>query len=343
MLRRKLMARLGPLVLAFVAATVIAVMMLQSVLQDLAHLTLDTASVVDGVYELGTTVAGIQLRIVSGGPEHADDLAALAEEARRLFEGLAGSDLVAGAESPAGDEYRRVAELMPAFLASARSPARGRAPTEADAQLSEAIAGLAVAARQHILAERIAVRARLRHIVVGIAVVALIMLNAAVLLLLHVSSMVLRPVDDLIEATRQISQERFDYRVRLERGDEFDQLAESYNAMAGQLALNEQRKMETLQQVAVALNHDLNNVLGIITLQLTKVGRQSEDNPALRQQLQLVQGNLSRMAETIQSLSRIRRIVLTEYLPGKQMLDLPRSLEPTPERQREARADGSPP
>ena len=100
--------------------------------------------------------------------------------------------------------------------------------------------------------------------------------------------------------------------------------------MAGQLALNEQRKIETLQQVAVALNHDLNNVLSIITLQLTRMGRQSEDNPALRQQLQTVQGNLSRMAETIQSLGRIRRIVLTEYLPGQQMLDLTRSLEPAP-------------
>jgi HAMP domain-containing protein len=331
MLRRKLIIRLGPLVLAFVVATVTAVATLQSVLRDLAHLTIDTASVVDGVYELGTNVAGIKLRIISGDEDEAEEVAARLDRAQAIFSAIAASALVSGDNAPAAHEYRRVGELLPGFLESASSPNWGRPLSDQDRQLSAAIATLAAVARQHIVDERTAVRARLRNIVTAIALVALVMLNAAVLLLLHVSQLVLRPVDQLIEATKQLGQERFNYRVRVEQHDEFDQLAAAYNAMASQLELSEQRKMETLRQAAVALSHDLNNAMGIITLQLTKMGRQSEENPLVRQQLQLAQQNLSRMADTVQSLHRIRRIVLTDYMPGQQMLDLARSLEPPPE------------
>jgi methyl-accepting chemotaxis protein len=239
---------------------------------------------------------------------------------------MLASSLVEGEDAPVATEYAVVGELLPGFLLAARKGELG--PEDQRDALNQAIGTLASVSRQHIIEERTKVRARLRHVVVGITVAALLMLNAAVLLLLHTARLVLRPVDELIEASKQLGQERFDYRVQVKQHDEFDQLAEAYNRLAGQLALNEERKMVTLRQAAVALNHDLNNVLGIITLQLTKMGRQTEDNPALRQQLQLVQANLSRMAETLQSLHRLRRIVLTEYMPGQQMLDLPKSLEP---------------
>src|SRR5689334_5116112 len=117
------------------------------------------------------------------------------------------------------------------------------------------------AARAHALSH-------LRAMVLGMSVAALVVVNLAVLLLLRTADMILRPVDALVEATRELGQEHYGYRVSLERDDEFGQLAAAFNALAAQLGANEERKMETLQQTAVALNHEVNNALSIISMQL---------------------------------------------------------------------------
>ncbi len=48
----------------------------------------------------------------------------------------------------------------------------------------------------------------------------------------------LRPLDELREATRLVAEGRFDVSVRIESGDEFEDLAESFNAMASRLGLH---------------------------------------------------------------------------------------------------------
>jgi HAMP domain-containing protein len=327
MLRRKLLARLGPLVLAFLAATLLGVLMLQSVLRDLDHLTTETAALADSAAELGLVVAQVRAERAGGarpGTAVADALGRVPVLIARI-DGAVASDPRSGCAGAAG----RVRSALPDFQRWATG-VDGGSP-DAAVRLSSSIGALSESARAHIQAERAHVRARLRLVVAGIIIAALVLLNAAVLVLLHTARLVLRPVDELIEASRQLGLERFDYRVDVRQRDEFDQLAGAYNALAAQLARNEERKMETLHQVATALNHDLNNVLSIVSLQLTRMDRESDASPALRERLRSIQQSLSRMAETIQSLGRVRRIVLTEYLPGRQMLDLPRSLEPAPD------------
>jgi two-component system sensor histidine kinase BaeS len=162
--------------------------------------------------------------------------------------------------------------------------------------------------------------------VLGMSIAALVVVTTAVLLLLWTAEMILRPVDALVEASRELGQEHFDYDVQLDREDEFGELARAYNSLAAQLAANEQRKMETLQQTSLMLSHEVNNVLGIIAMQLALADRQAAGNTLLKQHLNQINASLTRMAETVAALGRVRRIVLKDYLPGQKMLDLPRSV-----------------
>jgi len=79
------------------------------------------------------------------------------------------------------------------------------------------------------------------------------------------------------------------------------------------------------------LNHELNNAGAIIKLQLQLLRRQSAaanvtgENPAFERALRQIHESLERMTHTVESLKRVRRIVLTDYSPDTKMLDLERS------------------
>jgi signal transduction histidine kinase len=168
-----------------------------------------------------------------------------------------------------------------------------------------------------------------RWLIFGLSLVFLLVINFSVIVLLRTSAMVLRPVDKLLEATRQLRAEHFDYRVNLDNhDDEFDTLARAYNSLAEQLQSNERKRIETLGQVAITMNHELNNAIATIDLQLAMLSRQRNgEGPASEKCLRQIQQSLQRMTQTIQSLKNVRRIVLTEYSPGTKMLDLQRSVE----------------
>ena len=93
---------------------------------------------------------------------------------------------------------------------------------------------------------------------------------------------------------------------------------------------SELRRMEVLHQVAVAVNHELNNCVATIGLQLRLAGRRAGDCPGLAQSLCQIDQSLQRITAAVQSLRNVRRIVLTDYLPGTKMLDLRRSSELEP-------------
>jgi signal transduction histidine kinase len=168
---------------------------------------------------------------------------------------------------------------------------------------------------------------RFRWVVLGLSGVFLVVINVAVIVLLRMGAMIVRPVDKLLDATRQLRAEHFDYRVSLDQKDEFDDLARAYNSLAEQLQANERRRLETLAQAAIMMNHELNNALSIIDLQLAKLGRQTGTTPALQNCLGEIHQSLRRVTETVRSLANVRRIVLTDYVPGTKMLDLQRSVE----------------
>lgn len=167
---------------------------------------------------------------------------------------------------------------------------------------------------------------RFRWIVLGLGIVFLVLINLSVVLLIRAAGQVLRPMDKLVEAARELAREQYDHRVQLEANDEFDRLAEAYNSLAEHLQQTDKQRMNVLGQVGLTLNHELNNAMATMELQLGMLSRGATGDLQAERRLRTIHESLNRMKETVQSLKSVRRIVLTEYSPGMKMLDLVQSV-----------------
>jgi signal transduction histidine kinase len=224
-----------------------------------------------------------------------------------------------------------VACLVAMMLATAVAVVVGLQDTLGDLRRLQVEAPATAASRgeahsAHVAAEQAGLVARFRTLVVVVVVVFLVVINVSILVLLRGAAMILQPVERLTEAARQLNEDRFDYRLEWDRADEFGELARAYNNLAGQLQASERGKLETLGQVARTLNHDLNNAISVIELQLQLLSRKTSGGPAVEQYARQIRDGLARMASTVESLKHVRRIVLTDYVSGVKMLDLERSV-----------------
>jgi signal transduction histidine kinase len=73
---------------------------------------------------------------------------------------------------------------------------------------------------------------------------------------------ILRPIQELIRGTKEVSEGNLDYRVPVKRGDEFGMLAGAFNRMTGDLKLaneniRKQERMAMFGRIASGLVHDL--------------------------------------------------------------------------------------
>jgi len=171
---------------------------------------------------------------------------------------------------------------------------------------------------------------RFRWLVLGLGIGFLLVINIAAAVMLRAATLIFRPIDRLLEGSRHWAQEQFDYRVRIEGESEFNDLARAFNSLASRLEENEHRKVETIGQIGCTLNHELNNAMTIIELKLRPLARQASGNAAMEQSLKQIRENLGRMAQTVASLKRVRRIVLTDYVTGVKMVDLEQSVQEGP-------------
>ena len=343
MLRRKLLLILGPLVVLLVMVAVGAIWMLQVLLQQMNHVHSQAWTTVEQVHELGTTISGIEVdlaKLHTGQQRHLDGLIDRFETLRMLVNDI-GNRYVAQEEGCAPC-YRRLKAALPAFerhvgaLATAQDPTlaarHNQAAIEAAVELRQEALAISQYARGHADLEQKQLLRDFRNVVFALAVIFLIVINASVLILLRMAGIILRPVEQLTKASKLLAEEHFDHRVKVEQNDEFDELARAYNHLAEQLQTNEQRKIEMLGQVALTLNHELNNAMATIGLQLQLMERQSGGNPASANRLRQIHESLQRMTRTVEQLKHVRRVVLTDYISGMKMLDLERSTqEPEPE------------
>lgn len=176
-----------------------------------------------------------------------------------------------------------------------------------------------------------ALAGRFRWIVLGLSVAFLLLVNAMAFVLIRAAGMILNPVGRLVTASRELAAEHFDHRVKLDHEeDEFGELARAYNHLAAELQANERRRLEMLGMAALTLNHELNNAMGMIELQLQLLSRQTPDPQRLETCVRRIGEGLSRMSGVVESLKHVKRIVLTEYVEGTKMLDLRKSTEQEP-------------
>lgn len=327
MLRRKLLIRIGLLVVGFVAGAVVAIWLLQDVLRRVDDANNEAVRLVDSTQDISAALTTIETARMAGAVQTIDPAVARLNAALGR---LAFHPLVTPPSGPAAGAYAALAQRAPGFIAQARAPIGAAA--ESHDFLASALAlqqtanDLARPLRAYVAAEQVALARYFRGLVLALTLAALLMVNVAIFVLLRTAQMVLRPVAALVEGSRELAAERFAHRVNVGEGDEFAELAHAYNRLADQLMANEERKAETLRQLAVALNHDLNNAMTVIEMQLGLVDRQAGTNPVLSNHLRQIRATLAHMAGTVSSLKHIRRIVLTDYGPGQKMVDLERSV-----------------
>lgn len=342
MLRRRMLVMLGPVVGMLVLVAAWAIYSLQGVLAQMDHTAHADGAVEARAVEMSNTINEIEITLREVQLRRERHLDVLLEQMETLRKQVAWLGHQEGRPLPEGQgELLEIMRALPVFerhvsmLATTQDAALAEAHMHAALESSVVLrrngTALAGIMRSHIAHEEEAAIRDFRNLVLVLGIAFLVVINGAVVVLLHLARTVLRPVDALVEASRRLAREEFETRVAVDGNDEFGELARAYNQLAEQLQANERRKLETLGQAAVMLNHELNNAGAIIKLQLQLMGRQSSGNTAAEKCLRQIHASLDRMTATVEALKRVRRIVLMPYDSETTMLDLARSVEESPE------------
>ncbi len=328
MLRRKLLIRIGLLVACFVMGAAVAIYLLQNTIPDIDHINRDAATLIDGIHEVADAAARIEDARDGLVPQTLASEESAEATLTRAITAVGVHPALKIEGSPQAKFYQNLRAALPRFMdPSALSPTEEKLNR---AEMRSAIGALAKALRAYVADEQVRFARYQRLLVLGLTLAALVMVNVAVLVLLRTAQVVLRPVGQLVEGSRELAAEHFEHRVTVEQQDEFGELARAYNRLAEQLQANEERKAETLRQLAVTLNHDLNNALATAEMQLSLLDRQSGSDLKHAKYVRDIQATLRRMGERIASLKHIRRVVLMDYVDGQKMVDLEQSVVAPP-------------
>lgn len=344
MLRRKLFLILGSLVALLLVAAVGAILILQSVLVDLSHINEEAINCSNASTQFMHTLDLINLevkRLNLDDPDLNLDTVSLQRAVDVL--GAQGHRLAEPFHKlgPSLSElHQRIEAVILTLAAQVETVMADSSPEEVTAGLNDIQTEVTILslhmeeyvrlARRHTELDNGRLVSKFRTIMLGLGLIFLVLINGSILALINAASMILQPVNALIDGSRRLAREEFDHRLNLDRHDEFGELAMSFDHLAEQLQRNEQRKIETLQQVSRALNHDINNALSVIDLQFKVMDKTRPDQYDQKKPLQQIHEMLKRIGKTVDALKRVRRIVLTDYVSGMKMLDLERSVEEEP-------------
>jgi methyl-accepting chemotaxis protein len=336
LLRRKLILTLGSLIAMMLVASLWAIILYESAIDGLSetgNALLDrTALVIEVEDHLGQIE--LRLQAVRDDPRVAsvevadgvDELVDQLSEIEVIIRGPEATDHpLTGLAGRLGKEMHEMAAALPDVAEVDHTATHALRTAMA---IRHELGQLSRVTQQHYQIEYDRLLARLRWWALGLSVTFLLVINLSIMGIIRAAAMVVRPVDQLVEASRRLAREEFDHRVEVRGSDEFAELARATNGLAEQLQTNEQRRIETLQQVARTMGHELNNAIAIIDLQLRLAARDGELNKAgSGEHLHQIHEALSRMTRTVGSLSQIRRVVLTDYVGEQKMVDLTRSAE----------------
>ncbi|WP_019636907.1 sensor histidine kinase [Paenibacillus fonticola] len=102
------------------------------------------------------------------------------------------------------------------------------------------------------------------HIIFAIIIISMALIS--LLAMLVTAKQIIRPIAQLTEATKQISLEKYDHLLTVNRKDEIGQLAESFNQMTKQLQVNDQSRKEFISNVSHDFQSPLLNIQGYADL-----------------------------------------------------------------------------
>ena len=337
MLRRRLLVIIVPLVGILVLVSIVGIMLLQGTLSQVEQINEGRLATVEQSNDFVMIFRDARRNLHEmsmGHPNQLEPMTASMDRASQLLHGLEQSPLV---HHPKFDslldrihaQFPQVHEQIDALLAphADTSVAHAEALIFRMNEIDVDVTQLSQLVREQAQLEFQELSDRFRWQLLALTIVSVLAINLSVLALLRMGAMILRPVDKLVAAARELGKENFHVRIQLETHDEFSQLAHAYNHMAEELETSERRRMEVLGQVALTMSHELNNVINIIELQLMLASKRSEGNGPLEGHLKQIRQSLGRMTKVVDELRHARRIVLTDYTGGMKMLDLHRSAQ----------------
>jgi len=337
MLRRRLLVIIIPLVGFLVLVSIAGIVLLQGTLSQVGQISEGGLATVEqgNDFMFGLRDARRNLHEMAlGHPNQLQPMAASMSSAAQLLQIIERSPIVHHPRFDAtldriNTKFPQVQQQVGALFAPHAdvSPAHAEALIGTINEIDGDLTSLNELVRDQAHDDFQALSNRFRDQLIALTIVSIVAINLSILSLLRMGAMILRPVDKLVAAARELGKENFDVRVQLDSNDEFGQLAQAYNHMAEELEAAERRRMEVLGQVALTMNHELNNVINIIELQLSLASKRAECGGELEGHLKQIRQSLGRMTRVVEELRHARRIVLTDYRPGVKMLDLHRSAQ----------------
>jgi len=148
----------------------------------------------------------------------------------------------------------------------------------------------------------------------------------ALIVFSFLASGILKPLERLVFASRQLAKGNLEYRVKLKSKDEMGELGETFNLMASSLKDRDERlkehteqqimkleRLATLGQLAGGVAHEINNPLGTISIYaqmaLDELGK---DNDSCKEDLKVVMKQTNRAGKIVKDLLEFARQIQPE-------------------------------
>ena len=144
--------------------------------------------------------------------------------------------------------------------------------------------------------------------------IAIAILSISILIWLIVYQLVGKPVGKLMQATDAVAAGNLDYKIDVKRNDELGKLQHSFNEMTQKVSeaetqLYQANKLASVGQLAAGIAHEINNPLtGILTFSSLLLS-QTDQDPAVREDLETIVRETKRCRDIVKGLLDFSRQV----------------------------------